>query len=111
MRYATVLALLLLSALLEASGDAIVRLGLQSSRGTVRVLWLCLGGVILFAYGCLVNAPQWEFGRLIGVYVVFFFLVAQAIAWILFHQVPPPGVWLGGGFIVIGGLIVSLSSN
>jgi small multidrug resistance family-3 protein len=111
MRYATIFSLLLASALLEAGGDAIVRLGLHTSAGTMRALWLCVGGFILFGYGCLVNAAPWQFGQLIGVYIVFFFLVAQAIAWLFFHQFPTRGVWLGGGLIVVGGLIVSVSSN
>jgi len=49
---------------------------------------------VLFAYGGVVNAP-WDFGRLLGVYVVFFFVVAQAIAWAVFGQVPSPRLLLG----------------
>ena len=30
--------------------------------------------------GYVVNAPSWEFGRVHGVYVVFFFVVAQIIS-------------------------------
>lgn len=111
MGYVTVASLLLVCAMLEAGGDALVRLGLRGSAGPTRVLWLCLGGFVLFGYGCVVNAAPWAFGRLIGVYIVFFFLIAQAISWILFHQPPPRGVWLGGGFIVVGGLIIAVSGN
>jgi len=64
---------------------------------------------VLFAYGCVVNAPPWDFGRLLGVYVVFFFVVAQAIAWAVFGQVPSPRLLLGALFILTGGLIVSTS--
>ncbi len=62
---------------------------------------------LLFAYGCMVNSPPWDFGRLLGVYVVFFFVVAQAIAWLAFGQRPDGRLMLGGALIVIGGLIVS----
>ena len=100
-------ALLLVSALLESGGDALVRLGIQASAAWTRAALLIAGGLVLFAYGCLVNAAPWDFGRLLGVYVVFFFLVAQAIAWVVFGHAPPRAVWLGGAFIVLGGTIIA----
>src|SRR4029077_10977465 len=107
MRYPTALSLLLIAALLETGGDALIRLGLHASPPTTRVLFLCAGGLALFGYGCLVNAPPWDFGRLLGVYVVLVFLVAQAISWILFGQAPTRQIWVGGLFIVVGGVIIS----
>jgi small multidrug resistance family-3 protein len=101
---------LLLAALLEAGGDAFVRLGLRSTATAPRILFFLAGAVVLFSYGWTVNVPSWDFGRLIGVYIVFFFLVAQVISWIVFHQKPSHAVLLGGGFIAIGGLIISLAS-
>jgi len=107
MRYPTALFLLLVAALLEAGGDAILRAGLHTSFMTRRLLLFSGGGLILLAYGCLINAAPWSFGRLIGVYVVFFFLTAQVIAWLAFGQLPQRGVWLGGALIVLGGLVIS----
>jgi len=109
MRYSAALSLLLMAALLEAGGDALVRLGLHASPSTRRVLLLAAGGLVLFGYGCLVNTPPWDFGRLLGVYVVLFFLTAQAIGWVMFGQVSSRGIWLGGLFIAIGGAIVTLA--
>ena len=103
------LALLLVSALLESGGDALVRLGMQASAAWTRASLLIAGGLVLFAYGCLVNAAPWDFGRLLGVYVVFFFLVAQAIAWLAFGHTPPRAVWLGGAFVVLGGAIIAVN--
>ena len=111
MRYLTALPLLFAAALLEAGGDALVRFGLHASPAPRRVLFLSAGGLILFGYGCFVNASSWEFGRLLGVYVVFFFLIAQAIGWLVFGQVPTRGIWLGGAFIVIGGAIISATAK
>jgi len=105
MRYVSTLSLLVMAALLEAGGDALIRLGLQTSAR--RALFLAAGGFVLFGYGCLVNAPPWHFGRLIGVYIVLFFLVAQAIGWLAFGQIPTRSIWLGGLFIAIGGVIIS----
>jgi hypothetical protein len=59
--------LLLLAACLEAGGDALVRLGLQSDQGAARVSLFMAGGAVLFVYGLSVNTPPWDFGRLLGV--------------------------------------------
>jgi drug/metabolite transporter (DMT)-like permease len=64
---------------------------------------------VLFGYGYAVNAPPWDFGRLLGIYVVFFFVAAQVIAWLFFHQRPATAVWIGGAFIVTGGAIMTLA--
>jgi drug/metabolite transporter (DMT)-like permease len=41
--------------------------------------------------------------------VALFFVVAQLIAWLAFHQKPTPMILLGGTLIVMGGCVVSLS--
>ena len=101
--------LLFTAALMEAGGDALVRLGLHASTAMLRVVLFLAGAVVLFAYGYVVNAQAWDFGRLLGVYVVFFFVVAQALAWIVFNQRPSTPVVIGGAFIVAGGIIISYS--
>ena len=111
MRYVLPLLLLLVAAGFEAGGDAVVRLGLHADAMTRRVMFLLSGGLLLFAYGCIVNAAPWDFGKLLGVYVVFFFVVAQAIAWFAFGQAPSRGIWIGGALIVIGGAIVAISAK
>jgi small multidrug resistance family-3 protein len=98
---------LLIAALLEAGGDALIRSALQTSTGTARVLLFALGAIVLCLYGYAVNRPPWDFGRLIGVYVVFFFLVAQAIAWLVFNQRPAAPMVVGGAFVIAGGVIMS----
>jgi hypothetical protein len=102
------LLVLLLAAVFEAGGDALVRAGLFGPNALRRVLLIAAGGLVLLAYGCVVNAPRWDFGRLLGLYVVFFFVVAQVIAWIGFHQRPTLPILVGGIFIVIGGLVIFL---
>ena len=39
-----------------------------------------MGGLVLFSYGYLVNSPPWDFGRLLGVYIVCFFVVGVGVA-------------------------------
>jgi small multidrug resistance family-3 protein len=110
MNLSVTLLLLLLAAFLEAGGDAFVRLGLRSTAAAPRLLFFLAGAAVLFLYGWTVNTPPWDFGRLLGVYVVFFFLVAQALSWLIFHQKPSVAVLVGGGFIAVGGLIISLAA-
>ena len=68
-------------------------------------------GFILFAYGWTVNAPPWDFGRLLGLYVVFFFVIAQLLSWLVFKQVPSTAVLVGGTLIVVGGFVISLAKT
>src|ERR1700733_12283736 len=75
----TALLVLLVAAALEAGGDALVRVGLHANVLWQRAATFALGAIVLFAYGCTVNAPPWDFGKLIGVYIVFFFLIAQLL--------------------------------
>ncbi len=98
--------LLFLAAVLEAGGDALIRVGLRSPSAGVRAGMFALGAAVLFGYGYAVNAPGWDFGRLLGLYVVFFFVVAQLISWLAFGQPPSRAVWLGGVLIVCGGLVI-----
>jgi small multidrug resistance family-3 protein len=106
----TILLILLLSAFLEAGGDALVRLGLHAPTTFHRIGLFLAGAVVLFSYGFVVNSPPWDFGKLLGVYVVFFFIVAQLISYFVFHAVPNRSVLVGGLFLVIGGAIISLGS-
>ena len=99
--------ILIFAAVLEAGGDAIIRQGLRSG-ALARLLLFAAGGCVLFAYGWFVNAPPWNFGSLLGLYVVFFFLIAQLMAWIGFGQKPTGAVLLGGALIVAGGVIIAL---
>jgi len=58
-----------------------------------------------------VNAPPWDFGRLLGLYVVFFFVIAQLLSWLVFKQVPSTAILIGGTLIVTGGVVISLAKT
>jgi small multidrug resistance family-3 protein len=106
-KYVSVL-LLIGAALLEAGGDWIVRTGMRASSWQ-RALWYAMGAAVLFAYGWTVNRPPWKFGELLGLYVVFFFLTAQAISYFVLKEALPRPVLVGGALIVSGGLVIFLS--
>src|SRR5215831_12241497 len=92
---------LALAAVLEVSGDFLIRLGLGGRR------WGFLAGaLVLAAYGLLVNQPAWGFGRTLGLYIAVFFIVSQLIAFLTGGERPSPSLWLGGALIIFGGLII-----
>jgi drug/metabolite transporter superfamily protein YnfA len=96
-----VLIILIVAAALEVGGDALVRIGLGG-----RSYFIAAGGIALFAYGILVNQSGLDFNRLMGLYIAIFFVVSQVISLILFRQIPDDRLLLGGGFIVVGGLLM-----
>ena len=97
------LAILIVAAALEVGGDALIRMGLRGP-----AYWLAAGGIVLFAYGVLVNQSGVDFNRLMGIYIAIFFVVSQAISFLFFKQIPDDRILLGGGFIVTGGLVILL---
>lgn len=99
--------LLLLAACLEAGGDALVRLGVHCNTLAARIGLFIAGAVVLFAYGMAVNAPPWDFGRLLGVYVTLFFVVAQILNAALFGIKPDAPILAGGALIFTGGLVIT----
>lgn len=105
----TAVLILILAALLEAGGDAILRAGLHSATLWRRALLFAVAAAVLLAYGWTVNRPPWDFGKLLGLYVVFFFVVAQLISWLAFKQPPSLQVLCGGGLIVAGGVVIALA--
>lgn len=98
-----ILALLVLAAVLEIGGDAAIR------RGLVDLAWsrVALGAAALVAYGVVVNANRTlAFGRVMGLYIAVFFVVSQFLSFSVFAERPTPGLLIGGGLIVAGGIVI-----
>jgi len=104
----SVLLILTCCALLEAGGDALVRKGMYAGNFAGRLLLYICAGLVLFAYGWLVNRPPWSFGSLLGTYMVLFFVVAQFLAVVVFGEKLTAPVMAGGALIVAGGLVITL---
>jgi small multidrug resistance family-3 protein len=92
---------LTLAAVLEVSGDFLMRMGLGGRR------WgFVAGALVLAGYGLLVNQPTWGFGRTLGLYIAVFFIVSQLVAFFTAGERPSLSLWLGGALIILGGLII-----
>jgi small multidrug resistance family-3 protein len=92
---------LTLAAFLEVAGDAAMRRGL-----TKHWLWFVPGAASLVTYGLVVNLPRWDFNKLMGIYIVIFFVVSQVIAYVAFGNRPNLSLCIGGALIVLGGVVI-----
>jgi len=95
------------AAILEVSGDAVIRKGLRGGGWAVIVP----GCVMLASYGVLVNLVKWDLSKLLGVYVAFF--AAVAILWgrIVLKETVPVSTWLGLALIIGGGLVIQFGQK
>jgi len=98
----------LAATILEASGDAIVRIALHHPSIPMRIALFFGGFALLALYGTSLNMAPVEFASVTGLYVAILFVVFQITNYIFFRVVPTPSVWVGGALILSGGLIVSL---
>ena len=99
---------LALAAFLEVYGDSFFQTSFYRSTGMTRILSFAAGVAVLATYGSVVNIPRWDFGKLLGVYVALFFVVAQIVAKVRFGQEPTTPIYVGGVLIVSGGLVIAL---
>jgi hypothetical protein len=98
---------LVVATILEATGDAIVRLGLGQAAWLPRGALFLTGALFLFGYGLFLNLAPIEFGRVVGLYIATLFVIWQVINLIVFRSPPDMPVWFGGALIIAGGLIVT----
>jgi len=99
---------ILAATILEASGDAVVRVSLHHSSIQARIALYLLGAVLLTLYGTSLNLAPVDFAAATGMYVATLFVVFQIANYLFFRAVPTPAVLMGGTLVVSGGLIVSL---
>ena len=94
---------LVVAALLEVAGDYLIRIGLMA-RGWPTMI---VGALFLASYGFAVNV-HWrgEFGKLLGLYVVVFFLASQAWGVAVDGERIDAARAVGGALIVAGGCVI-----
>jgi hypothetical protein len=102
-----VLGFLVVATSLEATGDAIVRMGIAQNAWMPRCLLFVAGSILLFGYGFSLNFAPVEFGRVVGLYIATLFVVWQLVNWIVFRSLPSGPIIAGGSLIIVGGAIVT----
>jgi small multidrug resistance family-3 protein len=96
------LLVLLMAALLEVGGDALIRKGLRGSGvGAVAV-----GFVVLGSYGFVVNLLRLDFSRLLGAYVGLFAVVSVAAGRLVFAESVARSTWAGLALVLTGSLVI-----
>ena len=103
----SVLGFLIVATTLEATGDAVVRMGIVHNAWVIRCLLFLAGAVLLFGYGLSLNLAPTEFRRVIGIYVATLFVIWQIVNFVAFRSLPSASILVGGAFIVAGGAIVT----
>lgn len=101
------LILLIIATVLEASGDAVIRMGIYQHVGLTRLSLFLAGAALLFCYGSFLNLAPLEFGRVVGLYIATLFVVWQLINYIAFRSLPNLPILVGGALIIAGGAIVT----
>jgi len=96
---------LVVAAILEISGDGVIRVGLARASAPL----LVAGAALLGVYGFAVNYNRAiDFSRLMGTYIAVFFVVSQLIGMIAFGERPSARLLVGGALIVAGGIWIQL---
>src|ERR1700689_2725855 len=99
--------LLLLAAVLEAGGDAVVRVAIYQHVGLIRIGLFLAGAALLLAYGSLLNLAPLDFGRVVGLYIATLFVVWQVINFFAFRAFPTMPILVGGALVIAGGAITT----
>lgn len=95
------------AAVLEVSGDALIRWGLHGGRWP----YILSGMIVLGCYDVLVNQVRWDFSRLLGVYVGAFALISVLVGKSIFREQVSCSVWVGLSLIIVGGLIIQFGKS
>ena len=97
----------IVAAVLEISGDALIRKGLRSSG----LLFIAVGMVTLGCYGLVVNSVKWDFSKLMGVYIGVFAVISVLFGRFVFKESVQSSTWVGLIVIVLGGLIIQFGQR
>jgi small multidrug resistance family-3 protein len=92
----------------EAIGDAMMRVGLHYHPLAGRLALFAGATALLASYGALLNLAPVDFAEATGIYIACLFVMFQVTNYLFFKTVPSPGVLVGGGFIVVGAMIIYL---
>ena len=97
----------LAAAIVEVGGNAVMRTGLCGGG----LALVAVGFALLGCYGMTVNLVQWDFSRLLRVYVAVFAAVSVLWGRFVFGESVPPTTWMGLAIIVAGGLVIQFGAK
>jgi small multidrug resistance family-3 protein len=100
-------AMLLLAAVFEVAGDALIRHGLTNRTA----LYVVFGFLVLGSYGVVVNLVGLDFSRLIGAYVGWFTAVSIIVGSFVFQSRMTPSLWFGLGLVLAGSFVIQLGAR
>jgi|SRR5215470_4276354 len=103
-----VLAFIIAATIFEAVGDALMRIALHYHVMPSRLGMFAAAAVLLTMYGASLNLAPVEFAEATGIYIACLFVAFQVVNYLFFHQKPSHAVLLGGTFIVVGAVIISI---
>ncbi len=98
---------MLVAAVLEVGGDALIRQGLAS--GTV--VYVVVGFVVLGSYGIVVNLVGLDFSRLLGAYVGWFAVTGVLAGRLFFGSRPTLSLWLGLALVLLGSIVIQVGGS
>lgn len=101
------LVLLLIATVLEAGGDAVIRVAIYKHVGLIRIALFLAGAALLLSYGTLLNLAPLDFGRVVGLYLATLFVVWQMINFVAFRTLPTMPTLVGGALVIAGGAIIT----
>jgi small multidrug resistance family-3 protein len=99
------LIVMLVAAMLEVGGDAMIRAGLRG-RGIALIV---LGCAALAAYGIGLNLMTGDFSRVFGAYVAFFAIASIAVGRIAFREPVATSTWVGLAIMLVGSAVLQYS--
>jgi hypothetical protein len=102
-----VLGFVIVATVIEAVGDAVMRMALQNSYALPgRIALFGLASILLAMYGLFLNLAPVEFATVTGIYLASLFIMFQIVNYLFFGHTPTSGVLLGGSFIVADAAII-----
>jgi len=90
----------MMAAILEAIGDAILRLAVHAQSPLARVGFFAIGGLLLTLYGTSLNLAPVEFATVVGLYIAMLFVAFQVANFLFFKILPTVPVLVGGALII-----------
>ena len=98
------LLLMILAAVFEVGGDALIRRGITGGGS----LFVAIGFAVLGTYGVIINLVGLDFSRMLGAYVGWFAVASVLFGRFVFAERISPATWAGLAIILIGALIIQV---